>query len=210
MLTDLARLGVVGMLLMLAMMALIFRHPLGILAPVLVVVQAVLWTLGTMAVLDVPMTMITNILPVFVICVGIGDSVHIQSVYRDAMQRGMEPHAAIVHAIGTTGIPVLFTTLTTAMGLLSFQFAAVDAIQDLGTFAALGVLLALVNSLVFLPAVLSLLPVLLRPQPPPLQYQVAGGFRLSAVLGGLVRVPFRFQGQVTPQEGLDLFRLYRH
>ena len=61
-----------------------------------------------------------------------------------------------------------------------------------------------------LPAVLSLLPVLLRPQPPPLQYQVAGGFRLSAVLGGLVRVPFRFQGQVTPQEGLDLFRLYRH
>ena len=60
-----------------------------------------------------------------------------------------------------------------------------------------------------LPAVVSLLPMLLEPQPL-LHYQVAGGFRLGAVLGGLVRVPFRFQGQVTPQEGLDLFRLYRH
>lgn len=61
-----------------------------------------------------------------------------------------------------------------------------------------------------LPAVASLLPVLLAPQPPPLHYQLAGGFRLGAVLGGLVRVPFRFQGQITPQEGLDLLRLYVH
>lgn len=61
-----------------------------------------------------------------------------------------------------------------------------------------------------LPAVASLLPILLSPQPPPLHYQVAGGFHLGAVLGGLVRVPFRFRGQVTPQEGLDLLKLYVH
>jgi hypothetical protein len=28
------------------------------------------------------------------------------------------------------------------------------------------------------------------------------------VLGGLVRVPFRFQGQVTPKEGLKMLRPY--
>jgi LEA14-like dessication related protein len=60
-----------------------------------------------------------------------------------------------------------------------------------------------------LPAVTSLLPVLLRPQQR-LHYQVAGGFRLGAVLGGLVRVPFRSRGEVTPQEGLDLLQLYVH
>jgi LEA14-like dessication related protein len=62
--------------------------------------------------------------------------------------------------------------------------------------------------LVKLPVVLGLLPVLLNPQPPPLHYQIAGGFRLGAVLGGLVRVPFTFQGQVTPREGLEFLRLY--
>jgi LEA14-like dessication related protein len=73
-----------------------------------------------------------------------------------------------------------------------------------------GQTLARVPILVKLPAVMGLLPVLLQPEPPPLHYQVAGGFRLGAVLGGLVRVPFRFQGQVTPKEGLDMLRLYAH
>jgi LEA14-like dessication related protein len=67
---------------------------------------------------------------------------------------------------------------------------------------------ARVPILVQLPVVLGLLPVLLNPKPPPLHYQVAGGFRLGAVLGGLVRVPFHFQGQVTPREGLEFLRLY--
>lgn len=71
-----------------------------------------------------------------------------------------------------------------------------------------GQTVAQVPILVKLPAAMGLLPALLQPKPPPLHYQVAGGFRLGAVLGGLVRVPFRFQGQVTPQRGLDLLRPY--
>jgi len=71
-----------------------------------------------------------------------------------------------------------------------------------------GQTVAQVPILVKLPAVLELLPLLLRPEPPLLHYQVAGGFRLSEVLGGLVRIPFRFQGQVTPKEGLDALRPY--
>jgi len=70
-----------------------------------------------------------------------------------------------------------------------------------------GQMRAKIPIVVKLPAVASLLPRLLEPQPL-LHYQVAGGFRLGAVLGGLVRVPFRFQGEVTPQEGLDLLQLY--
>jgi len=71
-----------------------------------------------------------------------------------------------------------------------------------------GQTVARVPILVKLPAVLGLLPLLLRPEPPPLHYQVAGYFRLSEVLGGLVRIPFRFQGQVTPKEGLEALRPY--
>jgi LEA14-like dessication related protein len=71
-----------------------------------------------------------------------------------------------------------------------------------------GQAVARVPILVKLPALMGLLPALLRPEPPPLAYQVAGGFRLAAVLGGLVRVPFRFQGRVTPKDGLKLLRPY--
>lgn len=38
-----------------------------------------------------------------------------------------------------------------------------------------------------------------------LAYEISGGFRLASVLGGL-RVPFRFRGTVTRQEGLERLR----
>jgi LEA14-like dessication related protein len=73
-----------------------------------------------------------------------------------------------------------------------------------------GQTVARVPILVQLPAVLELLPVLLNPEPPPLHYRVAGGFRLGAVLGGLIRVPFHFEGQATPKKGLEFLRPYVH
>jgi LEA14-like dessication related protein len=60
--------------------------------------------------------------------------------------------------------------------------------------------------LVNLHSVVGLLPQALKNQQQKLRYRLAGGVRLSPVLAGLVRVPFSFQGEVSPQEGLDLLR----
>ena len=89
---------------------------------------------------------------------------------------------------------------------LEGKSVAQGACQEPVSLPPQGQTVAQVPILVKLPAVLGLLPLLLRPEPPLLRYQVAGGFRLSEVLGGLVRIPFRFQGQVTPKEGLDALR----
>ncbi len=137
-------------------MLLLFRHPLGVVGPLTVVVLSNLWSFGTMAVFGLPVTMLSNILPAFVVCVGIGDSIHIQSVYRDARVRGADNREAIIKAIATTGVPVLFTTITTMFGLLSFQFATIDAIGEMGIAAALGVFYALLTTLLVLPVTLSL------------------------------------------------------
>ncbi|MBM4287843.1 MAG: LEA type 2 family protein [Deltaproteobacteria bacterium] len=39
------------------------------------------------------------------------------------------------------------------------------------------------------------------------QYELAGGFRLASLLGGM-KVPFRFRGAITQQEGLKYLRGY--
>lgn len=155
MLGDLRTMAAVGLAMLLLIMAFTFRHPIGVIGPLLVVVQAVVWCFGAVTLSGRPVTMISNILPVFIVCVSVGDSVHILSVYRDARRAGYDNETAIVHAVGTTGVPVAFTTLTTCIGLLSFQLASVDAIQDMGLFGALGVAAALFHSVVFLPAVLT-------------------------------------------------------
>ncbi|MGD8863045.1 MAG: MMPL family transporter, partial [Myxococcales bacterium] len=140
---------------LLVVMALLFRHWLGVLGPVLVVVQAALWTIGTIAVTGTPMTMVTSVLGAFLMVVGVGDSVHLLSVYRDARAHGVENDEAIQRAVATTGLPVFFTSITTAGGLLSFRFAHMEPIQHMGTFGGLGVMYAFVLSLTLLPALLS-------------------------------------------------------
>lgn len=155
MLSDLSRLAGGAVVLMLLIMTYLFRHPIGVLGPVLVVVMSVQWTFGLMALMGKPMTMLTNILPAFISCVAIGDSVHIQAVYRELRRYGMGNHEAIVRAVGATGIPVLFTTLTTCMGLWSFRYTSAAAIQDMGTYGAFGVAVALVHTLVTVPCLLS-------------------------------------------------------
>lgn len=155
MMADAKRLLAVVLLATLLMLWAVFRHPLGMIAPVLVVVQALVWTAGAVALAGVPITVVMNILPAFLITVGVADSVHIQSVYREQRRLGVANDRAIIDALATTGMPILYTTATTCVGLLSFRMATLDAIGDVGTFGGLGVAIALLHSMVFLPIVLS-------------------------------------------------------
>jgi len=156
MLSEMGTLFGLAMLCFIFMMGFIFRHFLGIVGPMAIVFFASVWTFGFMAVMGYPMTMLTTILPTFIICVGIGDTVHLVSVYRDKRKHGVENNEAIAAAIASTAKPILFTTMTTAVGLLSFRFASIDAIQEMGTAGAAGVFMAFANTIIILPALLSL------------------------------------------------------
>jgi len=155
MFSDLAIMFSLAIFFIIAIMAWQFRHVLGVVGPLVVVVLALGWTFGLMGLAGVPMTMVTNILPAFLICASIGDSVHVISVYRDARLHGRANNDAIAHAVAVTGMPVMFTTLTTFAGLISFRGATLGAVRDMGTFGAFGVLLALVLTLLVVPVVLS-------------------------------------------------------
>ena len=73
----------------------------------------------------------------------------------------------------------------------------------------LGQTVAEVPIVVQLPALLELLPRFLpqrQQQPGKLNYQIAGSFRLASVMGGIIPLPFKFQGEASPQEGMDFLR----
>ena len=73
--------------------------------------------------------------------------------------------------------------------------------------------------MVQLPAVMELLPQFLpqflgqqQQQMPQrkFHYQISGSFRLASVLGGIIPLPFRFQGEASPGEGMDFLKPYLH
>ena len=133
----------------------IFRHVIGLAAPLVIVFLSMIWAFGFMALLGLPLTVLTNVLPAFLVAVGVGDTIHVQSVYRDLRARQVPNHDAIIHAVASTGKPVAFTTMTTMFGLLSFHFATIDAVGEMGTAVAFGVFTALVHSLIIVPVVLT-------------------------------------------------------
>lgn len=152
---DLKRMLALATLGMILILFFLFRHPIGVMAPLIVVAMSAIWTFGAMALAGVPMTLLSSILPAFLTCVGVGDSIHLMSVYRDRRKAGDSNHDAIAYGLGSVGMPIIYTSLTTMTGLLSFQLSSLNAIGEMGAAGGFGVLMAMVFSLTLLPIALS-------------------------------------------------------
>lgn len=137
----------------------LFRRKSGVVIPLLVVILSLLATIALMALSGVPLKLPTQILPSFILAVGVGDSVHVLSVFYRRYDHTGDKREAIQFAVGHSGLAVVMTSLTTAAGLFSFSTAELGAIAELGVFGSAGVLFAMLYSLTLLPALLAILPI---------------------------------------------------
>src|SRR5690606_24649601 len=115
----------------------------------------------------------------------IADAMHILAVFYRRYDEGAEKKEAIVYSMTHTAIAVLMTSITTAASLLSFIFTDLKPIQYLGIFGGIGTLLAMVYTIVLLPASLAVWPVKRRP----VTTESSSGIT-HAILQGVDRVIF--------------------
>jgi predicted RND superfamily exporter protein len=135
-----------------------FRRLSGIILPLLVVILTLATTIGTMALFGAPITALTQPLPSLLLAVGVGASVHLLAMFYKKYDEIKDKQQAIAYALGHSGLTILMTSLTTAASLASFSFSEIAPVANLGVFAAIGVTYQLILTLVFLPAMISLLP----------------------------------------------------
>jgi uncharacterized protein len=145
-------------------LAILFRRVSGVVYPIITVGLSLLSSLGIMALVGIPVTNAIQILPTFLIVVGIGDSVHILAIFYRNFRTSGDKRRAIIDAVGFSGLPVLMTSVTTSLGLLSFAWADVAIVAQLGYIAPVGVMLAFIYTVLLLPTLIALLPVK-RPKP---------------------------------------------
>jgi len=136
----------------------LFRNLWATIYPLVVVGLSVAGTLGWMGLAGIPITAVTEILPSLLVAIGVGDAVHIQSMFYKHRGSGGDVPASIRWAMEHSGLAVLLTSLTTAASMAAFQSAELQPIIDFGRVAPVGVGLALVLSITLLPALLSLAP----------------------------------------------------
>jgi len=88
----------------------------------------------------------------------IADSVHVLMNYLLMMQKGETREEAMVDSIRINFQPVFLTSITTTIGFMSMNFSDAPPFHDLGNIVAMGVMIAFVLSVTFLPAMMLLLP----------------------------------------------------
>lgn len=144
--------------LLLVVLFLSFRQLRGMLLPVTVTLCSVVWTLGVMALMGFQMTIVSVVIPVILIAIVNADSIHILTRYQEALHDQSDKRQALLLALNTISEPVIYTSLTSAVGFLGLATAYSVIIQQFGLATAMGIMFGMVLSLTLLPALLVLLP----------------------------------------------------
>jgi len=122
-------------LMMAVFLFVIFRRISAVLLPFFVVVLSLLITIGIMALSGTPITIPTQILPSFLLAVGIGATIHLLAMFFKHFNANSSKEKAIVYALGHSGLAISMTSLTTAAGLLSFSTVEIAPLLILKFFS---------------------------------------------------------------------------
>ncbi|MCK5100744.1 MAG: MMPL family transporter, partial [Desulfobacteraceae bacterium] len=135
-----------------------FRKIKGIFVPLAVVLLSLVVTLGIKVLFNIPLNIITTTLPVFILSIGVADGIHIFSEYRDMIDKGHDKIKAVKLMLQHLTMPVIMTSITTAVAFYSISLTEIIQLKHFGIFVATGTIVAMFFSLLFIPALLVLLP----------------------------------------------------
>ncbi len=161
---DLATLGPIIIGVIMVVMALLLRSITGTIATLLVVVFAAITAMGFAGWSGMILSSGNIGAPTIIMTVAIAHSVHVISTVMLNMRSGLAKREAILESIRVNVHPVFLTTLTTAIGFLSMNFSDAPPFHNLGNLVALGVVAAFVFALTFVPSVIYILPLRVRPR----------------------------------------------
>jgi predicted RND superfamily exporter protein/CRP-like cAMP-binding protein len=171
---DQARIMPLALLLLLVTVGVALRSIHAGLVPLLTAALSVVWTLGFMAAVDVPINVLTSVIPALLIIIGSTEDIHMLAEYRAGLRSGMRRPRA-VKAMGVKlGTALLLTFLTTYVGFLSIAINDISMLRQFGLVASTGLFFNFLSTVLIVPMYLRYLgPALRLPGQPttPLRYQ---------------------------------------
>ena len=154
--TDMQKFTRITILIVLIFLFLVFRRVSATFYPLIVIILALLTTVGSMAFAGVAFKLPTQIVPSLLLAVSVGATVHVLSVFFDRFNESKDKKEALIYTMKHSGLAISMTGVTTAIGIASFAGSEVAPISDMGVFASLGVIVSLFLTLTLLPALLML------------------------------------------------------
>ena len=129
-----------------------FRSAPLVVAPMLVALATVVISMGISIGMGYTVHIMSSMIPIFLMPIAVVDSVHIMSEFADNYRPGADAKAVISRVVEHLFTPMLFTSLTSAVGFLSLLLTPIPPVQIFGVFVAFGILLAFLLTIVLIPA----------------------------------------------------------
>lgn len=126
---------VVGGITILILFAL-FRSISLTLIPVIITFLCVIWTVGFMQWIGEPINILNNVIPVIILVLGISDSVHFLSRYREELNKEPEKLNAVQKTVGAMMVALFLTSITNAVGFFSLITAYIPSIRYFGIYTS--------------------------------------------------------------------------
>ena len=142
---------------------LILRSLSGTLAVVLVITFSTLLAMGVTGWFGIQLTPPSAGAPTVILTLAVAHSIHILITIVHGMRDGLTKHAAIAKSIKLNLYPISLAALTDVIGFASMNFSEVPPFRDLGNIVIFGVVASYLLAIVFLPALMSLLPLHVHP-----------------------------------------------
>ena len=146
-----------AMIVVFALLLFFFRNLVLVWAPMIVAMLSVICTVALLVITGNTVHIMSSMIPIFIMPIAVIDSVHILSEFFDFYPRIRDLRLTMTHVMRELFIPMFFTSLTTAVGFASLALVPIPPVQVFGVFVAIGVMLAWLLSVTFIPAYIALL-----------------------------------------------------
>lgn len=144
----------------------LFRSVSGVVLPYVTITFSTLMMLGTMGILGLTLNTLSSATPTILLTVALADAIHVITVYHLAKRKRLSPEAALRTSLEKNFYPTLLTTVTTALGFLSFFDAKIRPVSEMGVAVGFGAAYAWIATYALLGPMLRLFPGKISEMPP--------------------------------------------
>ncbi len=113
-------------------------------------------TLSFMAYMDIPVNVLTSIIPALLIIIGSTEDVHLMAEYHSGIHAGLTRREAVQQLPVNQGMAIFLAFATTFMGFLSITVNDLELLREFGWLVAFGLLINFLVTILFVPAYLRL------------------------------------------------------
>ena len=147
-----------AMLLIFLLMWYFFKKASLVVSPMIVAMVSVISTMGLLVMTGNTVHIMSSMIPIFIMPIAVLDAIHILSDFYDKYPKYKDRKKTLQHVMKELSAPMLFTTLTTAVGFASLALTPIPPVQTFGLFVAIGVVLAWLFTITLIPAYIMLMP----------------------------------------------------